>query len=237
MRSLSLRLSLLSMVVPSVACASGAALYEQLPINGDPSMQALSQEFGDAADFNIIAADDFTVPAGPGWNVESLASFFSTGNGSGLDADGIRWTIWADVGGQPGAEVLNVLGGAYDVNTGLADADLTALGNEVELSPGSYWFGSQIIGDISTFGQEFQLGSNDGGGSLNFLWNNPGGGLGLPTGWVDANGTINPGNGNPFSDVTNLAFSIGGSIVPEPATLGLLALGGFALVFRRKNAR
>ncbi len=212
----------------------GVALYEQTPASAGMQLHAASQDFPDESSFTIIAADDFAVPAGAGWSVEALGSWFTTGNSSGLPADGIRWMIWSDDNGEPGAELLNLVDDGYDPATGLADVDLTASGSAIDLAPGTYWFASQIIGEIGLFGQEFHAGSLDGAGTANFLWSNPGGGHGFPVGWLDANGTINPSTGQPWSDVSNLAFSIGGTVVPEPMTLGLLMLGSLVLLRRRR---
>lgn len=228
MRKRSLLMLAVAPLIPTLETAvGGTVLYEQAPAPNALLLQAASQEFPDAPEFTIFAADDFTVGDAAGWNVESLHSFFTTGNGSGLPPEGIRWIIWGDNGaGQPGNELLNVVSDGFDLMTGLADIDLSSSGDAFELPPGDYWFASQIIGGISSFGQEFHRGSLDGAGTADFLWNNPGGGFGLPPGWVDAHGAG-------LSDVTNLAFQIGGSIIPEPATLCLLGMGTLSL-FRRR---
>ncbi len=210
--------------------AGDSVLYEQIP-SGDPFANVSSQDFPDAMDFSIVAADDFLVPDGPGWSIDGLTASFTTGNGSGLDPIDMRWIIFEDDNGQPGTELLNTLGGSFSTMTGLASI---AFDTSVDLAPGNYWLASQIVGEIGTFGQEFQLGSDDGFGTSNFLWNNPGGAAGLPDGWVDANSTIDPTTGLPFSDVANLAFSINGAEIPEPATLALLGVGAIAAIRRRK---
>lgn len=212
--------------------AGDNTLYQQLP-SDDPFANVSSQDFPDATDFSITAADDFSVPAGPGWNVDALSANFTTGNGSGLDPIDMRWIIFEDDNGQPGSEVLNVLGGSLDTGTGMADI---SLGAAVELAPGNYWLASQIVGEISLFGQEFQRGSDDGNGSGNFQWLNPGGAAGLPDGWVDANSTIDDTTGLPFSDVQNLAFGVFGSVVPEPTTIALLGLA-FTAIRRRRTSK
>lgn len=216
----------------------GSFLYEQLPAPPELLLSAASQEFPDVPSFTIFAADDFTVPDGPGWNVQDLHSFFTTGNGSGLPALGMRWIIWDDdpeAGSVPGDEVLSILGGDYDQTTGLASIDLSAIGEDVNLPPGDYWFTSQIIGEISFFGQEFHMGSLAGEGTENFHWNNPGGGFGMPEGWLDAFGTINGKTGEPWSDTANLAFQIGGTIIPEPGSL--LSLLGLTTLFAARRRR
>ena len=230
MRGFSLAICLAAAAVwAPVLAIAGDVLYEQLPVDPDLLLHASSQEFPDQPSFTIFAADDFTVSDDAGWSVDALNSYFTTGNGSGIDADGMRWIIWDDDGGDgtPGTEMLNIVGGAYDVETGLADINLGDLGEDILLAPGDYWFTSQIIAPIGTFGQEFHAGSLDGAGSRNFHWSNPGGGFELPNeGWNDAFGLG-------ISDVQNLAFQIGGTVVPEPTTLGLL--GALSLIVLRRR--
>lgn len=228
MRAFSLSI-LMGVWAPTVALSGGGnILFEQAPAPDAMLLQAASQEFPDASEFTIFAGDDFSVTDTAGWSVESLHSFFTLGNGSGLPPEGIRWIIWDDDGsGQPGTELLNIVSDGFDLMTGFADISLADAGGVLELEPGDYWFTSQIIGGIGSFGQEFHRGSLDGAGTSNFLWNNPGGGFGFPAGWVDA-------NAGGLSDVTNLAFQIGGSVIPEPGTLSLLAIASLALVRRRR---
>jgi hypothetical protein len=233
-RGLSLMVALVVVGGSTLSFAGGGALYEQTP-SADPELNVVSQAFSDAPTFNTVAADDFAVPAGPGWNVTDLGAVFTTGNGSGLDPAGMSWTIYADDNGAPGVALVQLEGGSLDVNTGLAGIDLDASGDAMELSSGDYWMSSQIIGAIGLFGQEFQMGSDDGAGTANFRWDNPGGAFGFPGSWIDGNGTVNPDTDEPFSDVRNLAFSIGGAVVPEPATLGLLGVGLVAAVRRRRR--
>lgn len=222
---------------PVVALASsGSSLYQQTPAPDDQLLQAASQDFPDAVQFSILAADDFGVPAGPGWHVNSLSTVFTTGGSAG-EPLGLRWNVYDDngPGGVPGTHLLDVVGGDFDLNTGAANIDLAAANADFNLGSGNYWFTAQLIGDIGTFGQEFVRGSLDGAGTSNFHWNNPGGGYGLPAGWVDAHGTINPATNSPWSDVSNLAFGIGGVVIPEPATIGLLILGSTAAFRRRRQ--
>ncbi len=226
MRTFSLSVVALMAVVPTVACGGGSVLYEQVPAPDSMLLQAASQEFPDAAEFTIFAGDDFNVSDAAGWSVETLETYFTTDNGSGLSPEGVRWIVWEDASGEPGAELLNVVSDGFDPITGVAGIDLVAGDGALALPAGDYWFTSQIIGDISSFGQEFHRGSLDGTGTSNFLWNNPGGGFGIPGGWVDANDAG-------LSDVSNLAFQVSGSIIPEPTTLGLLAVG--SLVFLRRR--
>ena len=218
---------------PVALASTGGILFEQSPAPANLFLTAASQEFPATPEFTIFAADDFDVPGGPGWSVTGLTSFFTTGTGSGLPPQGIRWIIFGDNKGEPGPELLNVVGGTLDLDTGLAQVDLQASASDIDLASGTYWLTSQLIGDLDFFGQEFHLGSLDGAGTSNFMWNNPGDGLGLPTGWFDANGTINPDTSQPYSDVQNLAFRLNGTIIPEPATLILLVLSGLQAMRRR----
>jgi PEP-CTERM motif-containing protein len=233
MRTLTLAsLTLGVALMPTLASASGTVLYEQLPAPASPTNQVASQTFPDLDNSTILAADDFVVPAGPGWRIEGLTSFFTNDGNSGANPMGVQWTIWNENGpmNTPGDDILSIFDeNSFDLNTGNANIDLAGGGNAIDLDPGTYWVTSTLVAPISLFGQEFQLGSDDGAGSANFQWFNGDGEFGLPNqGWNDA-------FGEGISEVQNLAFQIHGSIVPEPATLALLAIGAVAMIRSRRS--
>ena len=59
--------------------------------------------------------------------------------------------------------------------------------------------------------------------------------------WAWADGDFNRDNALDISDLTlmanNYGYGTADNVVPEPITLALLAIGGLALVRRRKEAR
>lgn len=238
-----MRSALLSSVMlgaSSLTSFGGEILYQQAAI--PPSHfqhNVVSQEFPDEPSFTTFAADDFTVTDALGWDIRGLQSVFTIGNGSGLPPNDVRWILWDDdgPGGVPGTELLNILGGSYDTFTGNALIDLQGVGANLVLTPGHYWVTTQVVGEINLFGQEFHRASLDGVGTSNFHWNNPGGGFGFPKSWFDANATINPGDGVPWSEVQNLAFRIDGVIAPEPGAAVLLAAGALFGARRRFRRR
>ncbi len=124
------------------------------------------------AQFDSLAADDFTVPAGETWQLESALvrgqHFGST--------ETTQWnvTVFADAGGAPGAEIFaaTLTGPGYDDPT----IPLTAVPT---LQPGTYWLGVQAVLAGGSFGdpQQWFWAENDEQSGSRAVWRNPGGGI------------------------------------------------------------
>jgi hypothetical protein len=160
--------ALIALIVP--AGASAEVLYDQIDQTSPQSIN--SQDFPTANDqFDAVNADDFVVPPGETWNLDS-ALVRGTNSGSGA-ATSARVFVFADAGGKPGAQLF----------TGVAPA--TAYPRMVlafdgpTLPAGTYWFGAQAILDPGTsapFSQWFWAENSERAGAL-AVYRNPGDGF------------------------------------------------------------
>lgn len=120
------------------AGASAEELYNQIDETSPQSIN--SQNFNAANDaFDAMAVDDFVVPAGETWAIDSaLVRGNKDGNTPATSAD---VKVFADAGGVPGAELFSGVATATDYpRMQLSFAGPT-------LNPGTYWFGVSAILD------------------------------------------------------------------------------------------
>ena len=147
---------------------SRAILYQQT--NSSGAGQA-SEDFEAAYDiYDCQGADDFYVPAGFMWNIQTVTV---TGSGS-LTANLANVLIYADIGNFPAATATNSLMGLTCTN---AAAVLTiTLPGGLQLGPGHYWISVQDAAPYGTNGQWFwtRTSSIYNAGSC---WRNPGNGF------------------------------------------------------------
>ncbi len=148
-------------------------LYDQMSSPGTNSLN--SQNFETANDaFDNQGADDFIVPAGETWNIESIDVLGIYFNGAG-PATSVNVWFYNDQAGLPGsteAEVLSIVPSA-GVATGSFTITFTS---PVAITEGHYWLSIQCNMDFAVGGQwgwtehpQFNLES---------AWTNPGGGFG-----------------------------------------------------------
>ncbi|HSD62336.1 MAG TPA: T9SS type A sorting domain-containing protein [Ignavibacteriaceae bacterium] len=147
-------------------------LYEQMTNFGTNSL--VSQNFEAAFDaYDDQGADDFEVPAGFIWTVESIDVLGVYFNGAG-PANSVNVWFFADNAGLPGSEVYS----AMDVvpSAGLGDGAFSiTLPVAAELTEGIYWVSVQCNMDYGVGGEwgwteQTQSGSES-------AWENPGGGF------------------------------------------------------------
>ncbi|MEZ5198779.1 MAG: IPT/TIG domain-containing protein, partial [Bacteroidales bacterium] len=152
-------------------------LYQQI---GNPSSEdgINSQEYPDFPPNNCQVADDFTVPEGEDWMIETI---FIQGNLVGPGpVDLINISIYADMGGMPGPEIYFMPGMPVPPDP-LGNFDIFLPGAPVLVS-GNYWLSVQAMmptffGEWFWQKQEFPtIGSE-------LHWQNPNGGLGGPPFW------------------------------------------------------
>ena len=211
----------------AMTAASAAVLYDQTDFPGTNSIA--SQNFETSFDGNdAIAADDFSVPAS-GWTINEVLVRGVYFNGTGPAAS-FNVFFYADNGTVPGAGVASYLSLSYVDASGDFKITLPA---PLALGAGGYWLGVQANMDFSTGGQwgwtERTVQSGDPS-----AWINPGGAFGTScTNWGARVATCRVG------DQPDLLFSLSGDagsqLIPEPATLALLAAGvGLLVPFRRR---
>ena len=182
----------------------------------------MSATFDDFPTFNADLADDFVVPAGQTWNVESIDADGVYFNGPG-PAFSFNVFIYTDNGGIPGTQVYSTLnqpvtqvGTTFTVN--LAPAAVLASGN--------YWIEIQANVDFATQGE---WGWTDRTVLSLFpaAWQNPGGGFGVCPTWT-AKLTCIPTASGP-DQVYRLNGTIGGGGTPTPTPTGTPCNGQYTV--------
>jgi hypothetical protein len=194
---------------------------------------------GGAQTANLRLADNFTVPAGPGWNVSSIQVFGYLTGATAPGATGVTMRIWQ--GGPPGTgsvlfgdtttNLLSSTGWAVGPNGGIyrtLNTDTLGATRRVQeitanvnwtLSPGTYWLDfaytgisfTPVLSSTTTIPPGNAIQSQDGGATFAFQ---------VLDGGIQV----------------DLPFIINGTVVPEPTSLALIGLGGLALLARRRNA-
>jgi hypothetical protein len=184
--------------------ATDAVLYDQTSGSGTNSLA--SQNFGTANDpFDCQAADDFVVPAGETWNIESVDAPGAYFNGVGPAVD-FNVFFYSDAAGLPGTEVASVLNASYTDPGGLGSVSIT-FPSAVVLTEGTYWVSVQCNMEFAVGGQWGWLEHNPVGSESG--WQNPGGGFGSPcTTWGYRVTDCAVGSA-PFVD---MAFALNGTI-------------------------
>ncbi|NCC73926.1 MAG: hypothetical protein EOM06_11065, partial [Sphingobacteriia bacterium] len=168
---------------PNNSKVSGKALlYEQL---NNPSDEGInSQQYPDFPDYSCEGADDFIVPAGESWTIDSVVIFGFYSAGGGVAGVGNVHFFQND----PATNLPGVAVNEYNnivVNSNLS-GDLTivftssAKEEPPVLAEGQYWMSVQVNMSYTESGQWYwrkQLAPT----LLNELaWRNPGGGFGVP---------------------------------------------------------
>src|SRR6266536_3989336 len=163
--------------IPRAPKAPQVVLYDQY--NNAGANATLSATFTDFPTFSSDLADDFVVPGGQTWNVDSIDADGVYFNGPG---PATNWNvfIYTDSSTLPGTLVystvnqpVSVVGTTFTVN----------LSPAAVLSPGTYWIELQAN---MTFGTEGEWGWTDRTVQANSgaAFRNPGGGFGCGTGWA-----------------------------------------------------
>jgi N-acetylneuraminic acid mutarotase len=193
--------------VPRPPKAPQVVLYDQYD-NGTTTA-TLSATFTDFPTFNADLADDFIVPGGQSWNVQSI------------DADGLyfggagpatSWNvfIYADSGGFPGTQVYSTLNQPVTVS---GTTFTVSLSPAAVLASGTYWIEIQAN---MTFATEGEWGWTDRSVQSNneAKWQNPAGGFAVCPSWTDKLTCI-PTSLGP-DQVYRINGTIGGGGTPSP---------------------
>lgn len=167
-------------IAPPLPKAPQIVLYDQYDNAGDEVTASVT--FTDFPTYNSDLADDFVVPQGQIWNIQSIDAdgtyFFCPG---GVCPGATDWSvfIYADNGGFPGAQVYSATHQPDQENNSTFTINLPT---PAVLGAGTYWIEIQAN---MTFGTQGEWGwSNRTVTSNNpAVWQNPGGGLGVCPSW------------------------------------------------------
>ena len=195
--------------VPRPPRAPQVVLYDQY--DNASTTASLSATFTDFPTFDADLADDFIVPGGQTWNVESIDADGVYFNGFGPATD---WNvfIYADSGGFPGTQVYSTLNQPVTVSGTTFTVNLSPA---AVLAAGTYWIEIQAN---MTFATEGEWGWTDRTVQSNneAKWQNPGGGFAICPSWTDKLTCI-PTAGGP-DQVYRINGTIGGGSPTPTAT-------------------
>src|SRR5436190_4007966 len=194
--------------IPRPPKAPQVVLYDQYDNAGFNA--TFSGTFTDVVGFDADLADDFVVPAGQTWNVESIDADGVYFNGSG-PADSWNVFIYTDSGGLPGTQVYSTLDQTVSVSGTTFTVNLSPA---AVLTAGTYWIEIQANMTFSVGGQwgwtDRTVQSNSPA-----AWQNPGGGFGVCLSWGVRGDTCGIDPGVP-DQVYRINGTIGGGGTPSP---------------------
>ncbi|HEY4638360.1 MAG TPA: hypothetical protein VIG87_00460, partial [Candidatus Udaeobacter sp.] len=173
--------------------SSGAAVRQQFAIPPHPkqpqivlydqydnasAIGTLSTAFADLPLFSSDLADDFVVPAGETWNVQSIdADGMILGPGP---VNSFNVFFYADNGGLPGMQVYSAMNQPFSVSGSTFTVNLPSV---AVLTAGTYWVEVQanmmFIPNGAWTWTDRTVQSNQGA-----AWQNPGGGVGACATWA-----------------------------------------------------
>src|SRR6476620_3475722 len=193
--------------------AGQVVLYDQY--NNATTVATGSQEFPDFPDFTDFTADDFVVPAGATWNVESIDTDGIPFNCSGSCVpDNFNVFFYTDSAGLPGTQIYSgtaqsfvISGSTYTIN----------LAVPAVLTEGTYWVSVQAH-EVFTGGGQWGWTDRSIQSNSPAAWQNPGGGFGVCPTWAQKLTCI-PTAGGP-DNVFRLNGTGGGGGTPSPTPTG-----------------
>jgi hypothetical protein len=190
-----------TMDIPS---SSGSVLYDQM---GPSSVSFASQDFELPYDiYDCLGADDFIVPPGVGWNIESV-TFLGTnsiGNPQNLTQFDLFFFGHSETGVPVDIPFKSFLNSTTTYNT---NTWTISIPGGLVLGPGHYWVSVADIMPYATYGQFYWSMINSIYNS-DACWRNPGDGFGY--GAISWTSLVNLGYNK------DLAFKLQGEITPAP---------------------
>jgi hypothetical protein len=171
------------LLAPPLPEAPQTVLYDQY--NNRGANVTLSGAFADFFQFNSDLADDFVVPAGQTWAVQSIVADGKYFVGTGPATD---WNVffYADNAGFPGAQVYNTTHQPVQQHNTTFTVNLPT---PAMLSPGTYWV--EIQANTRNVGQEWGWANRTVTSGNAAAWQNPGGGFGFCQSWSRRGATCN----------------------------------------------
>ncbi len=163
--------------IPRPPKAPQVVLYDQY--NNAGTNATLCATFDDFPTFSADLADDFVVPGGQTWNVQSIDADGVYFNGVG---PATNWNvfIYANNAGLPGAQVYSTLNQPVSVSGTTFTVNLSPA---AVLNAGTYWIEIQANMDFGTQGEwgwtDRTVQSNS-----SAAWQNTGGGFGVCPTWM-----------------------------------------------------
>src|ERR1700686_2204875 len=188
--------------IPPMPKAPQVVLYDQY--NNASTSATLSATFTDFPTFSSDLADDFVVPAGQTWNVQSIDADGVYFNGAG-PATSWNVFIYANSAGLPGMQIFSATNQSVTV---VGTTYTVALPVPAVLTAGTYWVEIQAN---MTFGTQGEWGWTDRTVQSNnpAAFQNPGGGLGVCPTWMPKLADCVPTAGGP-DQVYRLNGTMGG---------------------------
>ncbi len=185
--------------IPPYPKAPQVVLYDQY--NNASVIATLSATFTDFPAFSADLADDFVVPAGQTWNVQSIAAdgvYFPLSG----PANSFNVFFYANNAGLPGTQIYSAMNQPFSVVGSTFTVNLPSM---AVLTAGTYWVEIQANMTFNPNGawgwRDRTVQSNQGA-----AWRNPGGGFGVCPTWTRKTTCI------PFAGGPDQVFRLNGTI-------------------------
>ena len=200
--------------VPRPPKAGQVVLYDQY--DNATGVATGSQEFPDFPDFDDFTAEDFVVPAGETWNVQSIDADGQPFNCSGSCVpDNFNVFFYTDSGSLPGTQVYSATAQSFSI----AGSTYTiTLAVPAVLTEGTYWVSVQAH-EVFTGGGQWGWTDRSVQSNSPAAWQNPGGGFGVCPTWAQKLAVCIPTAGGP-DNVFRLNGTTGGGGTPTPTPTG-----------------